>query len=86
MSAVGQLCIAILVVAALLVTAHALRARTLGDRAVALDTITAFITSGLLVGAAITGDGLLLDLALVLGLLGFVTSVTVARFIERRGE
>lgn len=85
MNVVGQISIAVVIAAALLVAGHAVRARTLADRAVALDTITALITSGLLLGAAATGDGLLLELALVLGLLGFLTSVTVARFIERRG-
>jgi multisubunit Na+/H+ antiporter MnhF subunit len=39
---------------------------------------------GLLVDAARSNDGLRLDLAVVLGLLGFLTSVTVARFIELR--
>jgi multisubunit Na+/H+ antiporter MnhF subunit len=37
-----------------------------------------------LVAVADDGDGLMLDLAIVLGLLGFLTSVTVARFIESR--
>jgi multicomponent Na+:H+ antiporter subunit F len=85
MNVVGQVAIAILVAAALLASVRAVRSGTLGDRAVAFDTITSVITCGLLVGAAITGDGLLLELALVLGLLGFLTSVTVSRFIERRG-
>ena len=86
MNVIGQVAIAILVAAAVLASLRVVRSGTLGDRAVAFDTITSIITCGLLVGAAITGDGLLLELALVLGLLGFLTSVTVSRFIERRGE
>jgi multisubunit Na+/H+ antiporter MnhF subunit len=50
-----------------------------------MDALTAIITCGLLVATAFTGDAWFLDLALVLGLLAFLTSVAVARFIERRG-
>jgi multicomponent Na+:H+ antiporter subunit F len=77
--------LAILLIAASLATSRAVRKGTIGDRAVAMDTLTSIIICGLLVGVAITGDGLFLDLALVLGLLAFLSSVTVARFIERRG-
>jgi multisubunit Na+/H+ antiporter MnhF subunit len=48
--------------------------------------LASLITCGLLVGASFSGDGLLLELAIVLGLLGFLTAVTVARFIERTGQ
>ena len=74
----------VLAVSAVLVVVRIVRPGSLGDRAVALDTLTAVITCGLLVAAARSGDGLQLDLAVVLGLLGFLTSVTVARFIEAR--
>ena len=76
--------LAVLAVAVTIVVVRIVRPGSLGDRAVALDTLTAVITCGLLVAAARSGDGLQLDLALVLGLLGFLTSVTVARFIEAR--
>lgn len=75
-----------LFVAAALATWWIAKPVSLANRAVAFDVLTAVITCGLLVGAAISGDGLLLDLALVLGLLGFLTAVTVARFIERTGQ
>jgi multicomponent Na+:H+ antiporter subunit F len=75
----------ILILAAALTTSRAVRRGTIGDRAVAVDALTSLITCGLFVAVAFTGDGLFLDLALVLGLLAFLTSVTVARFIERRG-
>jgi multicomponent Na+:H+ antiporter subunit F len=85
MIAALQVCLGLLLVAAALTVWRAVRRGTVGDRAVAFETMASVITCGLLIGAAISGDGLLLDLALVLGLLGFLTSVTVARFIERRG-
>jgi multicomponent Na+:H+ antiporter subunit F len=74
-----------LLVAGALTTSRAVRHGTIGDRAVAIEALTSLITCGLLVTVALTGDGLFLDLALVLGLLAFLTSVTVARFIEKRG-
>ena len=75
----------VLLIAATLTSSRAIRRGTIGDRAVAMDALTAIITCGLLVATALTGDAWFLDLALVLGLLAFLTSVTVARFIERRG-
>lgn len=76
----------VLVVSAVLTIAWLVRAGTLAGRAVGFDVLASVITCGLLVSAAITGDGVMLDLAVVLGLLGFLTAVTVARFIERTGK
>jgi multicomponent Na+:H+ antiporter subunit F len=80
-----QIAIGVVLVAALVLVVSIVRPSSLGDRAVAFDTLASLIVCGLLVGAAGTGDGLLLVIALVFGLLGFLGSVTVARFIERRG-
>ncbi len=85
MIAGSWIAIVLLVLAAAIGTWRAVRRSSLGDRAVALDTIASIIQCGLFAGAVITGDGILIDLALVLGLLGFLTSVTVARFLERTG-
>lgn len=76
----------ILGVAAVVGLLRIVRKSTLGDRAVAFDMITSIITCGLLVGAALLDDALYLDAAVVLGLLGFVATVTIARFIESRHE
>jgi multicomponent Na+:H+ antiporter subunit F len=75
-----------LLTAAALATARAIRPGQLGDRAVAIDMLTAVFTCVVLVAAALTRQTFLLEVALVLGLLGFLTSVTVGRFIERRNE
>ena len=56
---------------------------SLGDRAVGFDMIVSLFQCGLFIGAVLMGDGILVDVALVLGLLGFLSSVTVARFVER---
>ena len=76
----------ILGVAAAVGLLRIVRKSTLGDRAVAFDMLTSIITCGLLVGAALLDDALFLDAAMVLGLLGFVATVTIARFIESRHE
>ncbi len=87
MRAAENLALAILVLAAVVTVVRIVRRSFLGDRAVALDLLTAIITCALLVSAARVDDGLALDVAVVLGLLGFLTAVTVARFIEsREGE
>ena len=80
----SQVALALLIVAAVITVGRAVRpSSSTGDRAVALDMATSVIQCGLFVGAVILGDGILIDIALVLGLLGFLTSVTVARFLER---
>ena len=48
--------------------------------------VVAFLVCGLMVSAAWGRDGLDVDLALLIGVLGFLGTVTVARFIERRGS
>lgn len=86
MNSVLMVFLAALFVASALTTWWIARPNSLANRAIAIDVLASVITCGLLVGAAISGDGLLLDLAIVLGLLGFLTAVTVARFIERTGQ
>jgi multicomponent Na+:H+ antiporter subunit F len=61
------------------------RPRSLADRIVALDLFLVMIVSGIAVGAARTGIGTYLDVLVVASLLGFIGTITVARFIEKRG-
>ena len=84
MKLVVTICLGLLVLAGALGVARILRRSTLGDRAIAFDMLTSVLTCSLLVSAGYLRDGLLLDLAIVLGLLGFIASVTIARFIEAR--
>jgi len=86
MSAVTWVALSILALAGVIGVARVIVRGTLGDRAVAFDMLGAIVSCGVLVAVADSGDGLLLDLAIVLGLLGFLTSVTVARFIESRAR
>ncbi len=86
MSALTWVALSILAFAAVVGVLRVVIRGTLGDRAVAFDMLGAVVSCGVLVAVADNGDGLLLDLAIVLGLLGFLTSVTVARFIESRNK
>ena len=85
MNLAGPFAFAILLGSIALVAVRAVRKGTLGDRAVAMDMLTAVVSCALLVAAAYTGDSDFLDMALVLGMLGFLATVAVGRFIERRG-
>ncbi len=85
MIVVAVACLIALTVSAGLCLLRLWRADGLADRAVALDTVTATIVSGIGVGIALTGDGVYADLVLVLGLLGFLATVAISRFMTRRG-
>lgn len=62
-----------------------LRGPTLADRVVALDTLTA-AAMGLIALVAIRSDfSLFVDIAVVLGLVGFLATVAFARFLLMRG-
>jgi multicomponent Na+:H+ antiporter subunit F len=75
-----------LALAGLLTAVHVVRARNLVDRAVGIDMLVAVILNGLAVAVAITLDDLVAALVLIIGLLAFLGSVTIARYIEQRGS
>lgn len=68
-----------------LCVARVVRKASVPDRLVALDLLLLIIVLGIGVLTFVTGSLLYLDLLVVLSLLGFVGTVTVARFVERRG-
>lgn len=85
MEVVTDIAFAGLVVSAGLCAARLVRGQSLADRIVALDALLVVIVSSIAVHAVRTGDGTYLDVLVVAALLGFVSTLTVARFIERRG-
>jgi multicomponent Na+:H+ antiporter subunit F len=85
MNAVGWVSGAMLAAAGLLTAVHVVRARNLVDRAVGIDMLVAVILNSLAVAIAITMDDLVAALLLIIGLLAFLGSVTIARYIEERG-
>lgn len=85
MTLVLDLALGIVALAGLACVARLLRPCSFADRIVALDTLLVVVVTGIGV-LAVRGDAsLFLDLLVVTSLLGFVGTVTVARFIERRG-
>lgn len=85
MDAVTTVCFAILCVAGLLCLVRLVRGVSLADRIIALDSLLIVIVSGVAVQAARNGSGTFLDVLVVAALIAFIGTVTVARFIERRG-
>ncbi|MBW3548716.1 MAG: sodium:proton antiporter [Actinobacteria bacterium] len=85
MTVVTEVAFAVLALAAVLCTVRLVRGASLADRIVALDALLVVIVSGIAVHAARTGEGTYLDVLVVIALLGFVSTTTVARFIEHRG-
>ena len=83
MTVVTGICLAGLAVAALLCLARLVAGPTVPDRIVALDTVLFLVASGVAVLAARTGEGTYLNILVVVSLLGFVGTVTTARFVER---
>jgi multicomponent Na+:H+ antiporter subunit F len=57
---------------------------TLPDRVVALDTMTVSIVAFCGLFALDTGSTAFLDVAVVLALVGFLATVALARFVERK--
>lgn len=86
MNVVTALVIAILALAAVINVARALRRGGVIDRAIALDGVMAATIAGLGVVAVRTHHGDFADIALVGGLIGFMTLATVARYVGRRGD
>lgn len=86
MTLVGTICFVGLSLSALLCLVRLVRGPSVPDRIVALDALLYVVVSGIAVGAAMTQDGSFLAVLLAVALLGFVGTVTVARFVERRGS
>jgi multicomponent Na+:H+ antiporter subunit F len=86
MTIVIAVCLGILTLAAILTLTRIVRKGiSLADRVVALDVLLLIIVLGIAVGAVQSGSQLFFSVLVVVSLLGFVGTITVARFIERRG-
>ncbi|MPW25747.1 pH regulation protein F [Alkalibaculum sp. M08DMB] len=59
---------------------------TIWDRLLGLNMVSAKIIMSIVILAIIQDSSFLLDIALVYAFLGFVGTVFIARFIERRGN
>ncbi|RIV37434.1 monovalent cation/H+ antiporter complex subunit F [Micromonospora radicis] len=77
---------ALLAVAGALTLTRIIRGPSILDRAVATDVLLAIIVAAIATEAAYSRDGTALPVLVVLAVLGFVGSVSVARFAARRNS
>lgn len=85
MTVVVWICLTMLSVAALLCVIRLVQGESMADRVLALDSLLIVVVIGIGVDAAGTGRGTYLEAMLVVALIAFIGTTTVARFIERRG-
>lgn len=76
----------LIVLSILLSFVRLIRGPSLADRVVALDMMTVSIVAFCALFAIQTDDPVFLDIAIVLALVGFLTTVALARFAERQLE
>ncbi|NCO22240.1 MAG: cation:proton antiporter [Rhodobacterales bacterium] len=74
----------LLMVAMILALIRLAKGPTLADRVVGLDMMTVLIVVFCAVFAIFADDSTVLDVALVVALIGFLATVALARFTERR--
>ena len=74
----------VLLVLALALLYRVFRGPTAADRIAALDAMDLTLSLAMALYSLYTGRGIYLDIARVLALLGFVGTVLVGRYIERR--
>lgn len=86
MNVVVGTCLGILSLAGVVALLRVMKPRvSLADRMIALDLILLIIVMAIAVSSVGVHDAVFLDVLVVVSLLGFVGTFTVARFIERRG-
>ena len=61
------------------------RGGSLPDKVLGADTLILVLASGVAAGAGVTEDTTFLDVLVVVTLLSFAGTITVARYVERRG-
>lgn len=82
----SQLAIGLLLIAMVLVIIRLIRGPNLGDRILALDTLT-ILAMGLIGALAVrTGLSLYIDIAIAIGLVGFLSTVALARYLLTRSK
>ena len=85
MTTVTTFAFAGLILSAALGLLRLVRGSSVADRIVALDLLLVITVSGIAVTAIATDSGVFLDVLVVAALLGFIGTVTVAHYMERRG-
>lgn len=84
-SAAAAIALLLMCAAFFLTAFRVVRGPTLPDRIVALDMLVAIAIGFIAVVAIRTGFNLYIDIAIALGLVGFLATVAFARFVMRQG-
>ena len=79
------LTLGILGVAGLLCVIRVVRHGSIPDKVLGTDTFVLVVIAGVAVGAGITASSTYLDILVAVTLLGFIATITVSRYVERRG-
>ena len=80
----SQAALGLLLVGMLLAVIRLIRGPNLGDRILALDMITVLATGFIAGIAVLTGFSLYIDIAIALALVGFLSTVALARYLMSR--
>ena len=75
----------LLALAGVLALARVGRSGSLPDKVLGADTLILVLAGGIAAGAGVREDPSFLDALVVVTLLGFAGTITVARYVERRG-
>ena len=86
MTLLAVVCLVLLSVAGALLLVRLLRGPSVPDRVVALDGLLIVVLNGVALQAVLQKSEAFLRVLVVVALLGFVATVTAARFVERRGR
>jgi multicomponent Na+:H+ antiporter subunit F len=82
----SQVALGLLLLGLLLAVIRLIRGPNLGDRILALDMITVLATGFIAGVAVLTGFSLYIDIAIALALVGFLSTVALARYLMSRAE
>ena len=75
----------LLAISGVLAMARVGRGGSLPDKVLGADTLILVLAGGIAAGAGVREDPSFLDALVVVTLLGFAGTITVARYVERRG-
>jgi multicomponent Na+:H+ antiporter subunit F len=81
----AEISLGLLLVALFLTLIRLWRGPTLGDRIMALDLMLVLAVGFIAAFAILTGFTLYIDIAIALGLVGFLSTVALARYLASRG-
>lgn len=82
----AEISLGLLLLALLLIVIRLWRGPTLGDRILALDMLTTLAIGFIAAVTVLTGFSLYIDIAIAIGLLGFLSTVALARYLFSRAQ